>query len=96
VERRARFEWDARKAGNNVAKHGVSFEEAMTAFGDPLGRILADRPHSDAEERFLLVGESARRRLLVVMFTERGDAIRLVSARTATPRERRDYEETEE
>jgi len=68
----------------------------MTAFGDPLGRILEDRSHSDVEERFVLIGESAWRRLLVVMFTERGDAVRLVSARKATRGERRDYEESEE
>jgi len=68
----------------------------MTAFGDPLGRTLEDRSHSDVEERFVLIGESAWRRLLVVMFTERGDAVRLVSARKATRGERRDYEESEE
>jgi hypothetical protein len=96
VEHRQRFEWDARKAADNVAKHHVSVEEAMTVFSDPLGRIVADRHHSEAEERFVLVGESARRRLLVVMFTERGDAIRLLSARRATRRERRDYEESED
>jgi len=85
-----------RKSRDNVAKHGVSFEEAMTAFGDPLGRTLEDHSHSDVEKRFVLIGESARRRLLVVMFTERGDAVRLVSARKATRGERRDYEESEE
>jgi len=61
-----------------------------------LGRTLEDHSHSDVEKRFVLIGESARRRLLVVMFTERGDAVRLVSARKATRGERRDYEESEE
>jgi uncharacterized DUF497 family protein len=67
----------------------------MTVFGDALGRIVPDERHSIAEQRFVLVGESIRRRLLVVMFTERGDAIRIVSARKATSRERGDYEEGE-
>ena len=69
--------------------------EAMTAFGDPLGRILEDRAHSESEERFVLIGESIRQRLLVVMFTDRENSIRLLSARTATRRERRNYEESE-
>jgi uncharacterized protein len=93
VDRHPRFEWDARKARDNAAKHGVSFDEAMTAFGDPLGRILEDDRHSIGEQRFVLIGESLRRRLLVVMFTERVDAIRIVSARKATSRERKDYED---
>jgi uncharacterized DUF497 family protein len=90
-----RFEWDPRKARDNVAKHGVAFEEAVTVFGDPLGRITDDPRHSAGEERFVLLGQSARRRLLVIMFTERGDAIRLISARKATRRERRIHEESE-
>jgi uncharacterized DUF497 family protein len=64
-------------------------------FGDPLGRITDDPRHSDDEERFVLLGQSDRRRLLVVMFTERGEAIRLISARKATRRERRTYEESD-
>ena len=88
-----RFEWDPRKAKVNLAKHGVSFEEAVTVFGDSLGRITDDPRHSETEERYVLLGESARRRLLAVMFTERGQAIRLVSARKATRTERREYEE---
>ena len=91
-----RFEWGARKARANRAKHGVSFDEAVTVFGDPLGRVIEDPHHSQSEERLMLLGHPVRRRLLVVMFTERGDAIRLLSARRATRRERRDYEETEE
>ena len=88
-----RFDWDPTKAKVNLAKHGVSFEEAVTVFGDPLGRITDDSRHSETEERYVLLGQSARRRLLAVMFTERGQAIRLVSARKATRRERRKYEE---
>ena len=88
-----RFEWDPRKAGINRAKHGVSFKEAVTVFGDPLGRITDDPRHSETEERYVLLGLSARRRLLTVMFTERGRAMRLISARRATRRERREYEE---
>ena len=72
-----------------------SFEEAVTAFGDPLGQIIDDPRHSADEERFVLLGRSDRRRLLVVMFTEHGEAIRLISARRATPRERRRHEEGE-
>jgi uncharacterized DUF497 family protein len=90
-----RFEWDARKAASNRATHRVSFEEAVTVFGDPLGRITDDPRHSENEERFVLLGQSNRRRLLVVMFTERGEAVRLISARKATRREWRTYEETE-
>lgn len=85
MEHGPRFEWDAR----------VSFDEAVTVFGDPLGRIIDDPRHSRSEERFVLLGHSVRRRLLVVMFTERGDAIRLIGAREATRRERKDYEESE-
>ncbi len=89
------FEWDPRKAALNLAKHKISFDEAVTAFGDPLGQIVDDPRHSADEERFVLLGRSGRRRLLVVMFTERGEAIRLISARRATPRERRGHEEGE-
>jgi uncharacterized protein len=87
------FAWDPRKAAANVGKHGVSFEEAATVFGDPLGRIVADPRHSKAEERFVLLGVSGDEHLLAVMFVDRGEAIRIISARRATPRERRDYEE---
>jgi uncharacterized DUF497 family protein len=89
------FEWDPRKAALNLVKHKVSFDEAVTAFGDPLGQIIDDPRHSADEERFVLLGRSDRRRLLVVMFTERGEAIRLISARRATPPERRGHEEGE-
>jgi uncharacterized DUF497 family protein len=88
-----RFEWRASKAADNRAKHKVTFEEAATVFGDPLGRIVDDLRHSEGEERFVLLGDSDRHRLLVVMFTERGEVLHLISARKATRRERREYEE---
>jgi hypothetical protein len=88
-----RFEWDPRKAARNLAKLVVSFEEAATVFGDPLGRIASDPRHSMEEERFVLLGLSRGRRFLAVMFAERGEAVRLISARRATLRERREYEE---
>ena len=80
------------KARKNLKKHGVSFEEASTIFGDPLARTIHDPLHSDQEDRFVILGESQRRRLLVVVFTERGDKVRLISARLATRPERKDYE----
>jgi uncharacterized DUF497 family protein len=87
------FEWDRQKAASNLAKHGVSFEEAATVFGDPLGRVVADPRHSAEEERFVLLGFSRDKRLLAVMFVDRVESIRIISARVATRRERRDYEE---
>jgi uncharacterized DUF497 family protein len=87
------FEWDHRKAAQNRKKHGVSFEEASTVFGDPLARIIDDPVHSTEEDRFVIVGESDRHRLLVISFTDRGNKIRIISARTASRRERIDYEE---
>ena len=87
-----RFEWDPRKAASNRTKHGISFEEAATVFGDPLGRIVDDPRHSDAEQRYVLLGHSQRQRLVAVMFTERDEAVRIISARSATRQERRDYE----
>ncbi len=86
------FEWDARKAEHNFRKHGISFEEAVTAFGDPQSIEIPDPDHSIAEERFVLIGCSAEGRLLVVVHIERGDRIRLISARCATRRERLAYE----
>ena len=88
------FEWDARKAASNLTKHGVTFEEATAVFADPLGRIQQDPRHSVEEERYVLLGVSLRRTLLAVMYVERGATIRLVSAREATRRERKYYEET--
>jgi len=88
------FEWDPRKAVGNLAKHAVSFEEAATVFGDPLGRTINDPRHSaDDEERYVILGLSRVQRLLAVMFAEHREAIHIISARRATRRERRDYEE---
>ena len=87
------FEWDPRKAAANLVKHKVSFEEAATVFGDPLGRIVADPRHSIVEERLVLLGISRERRLPAVMYVERAEAVRIISARPATRRERKDYEE---
>jgi len=88
------FEWDPAKAAANVQKHGVAFEEAITAFQDPLATIHPDPDHSESEQREILVGHSAQHRLLLVSFTDRQGRIRVISAREATPHERRDYEET--
>jgi uncharacterized protein len=88
-----RFEWDGGKARRNLAKHGLAFEAAASAFGDPLGRIREDPRHSTAEERWVLLGRSRSGRVVVVMFTERDETIRIISARPATHRERRTYEE---
>lgn len=87
------FWWSTRKASGNRAKHGVSFEEAMTAFGDRLSVTIADPDHSVGEERYVLTGVSARNRLLVVAHVERGDNVRIINARFATRRERLTYEE---
>jgi len=87
------FEWDWSKAAANRKSHGVAFREAATAFLDPLARIHADSDHSLSERREILVGHSTAGRLLVVSFTNRGSNIRLISARLASRRERRDYEE---
>jgi uncharacterized DUF497 family protein len=87
------FEWNVAKAARNVEKHGVSFEEASTAFGDPLSLTTPDPLHSVDEERFVLMGESVRGRILVVVHTEREGDIRIISARVATRRERGNYEQ---
>jgi len=89
-----RFEWDPEKAAANLAKHSVSFEEALTVFSDPLARIFDDEDHSSEEEREIIIGHSAKQRLLLVCFTARDTAIRLFSARRATKKERQDYEES--
>jgi uncharacterized DUF497 family protein len=87
------FEWDQYKARANLAKHQVSFEEALTVFADPLARIFDDEEHSTVERRELIIGHSIDRRMIVVCFTTCGTRIRLFSARKATPVERKDYEE---
>jgi hypothetical protein len=88
------FEWDSAKARSNLRKHGVSFEEASTVFYDTLAATGADPDHSVGEDRFITFGMSSQDRLLVVAHTDRDDAIRIISARTATPPERRIYEES--
>jgi uncharacterized protein len=90
------FEWDRRKAERNLKQHGVSFEEAATVFGDRLSLTIEDPLHSDLEERFVTIGGSIRGRLLVVVHTDLGDTIRIISARLATHRERKAYEEGSE
>ena len=89
------FEWDPEKGAANLAKHGVSFEEATSVFGDPLATTISDPDHSVGEERFLSTGLSSQQRVLIVWHTEREEVIRIVGAREATPRERRIYESGE-
>ena len=87
------FEWDPDKAASNEEKHGVTFDEAATAFGDPLSVTIQDPDHSDDEERFVLMGQSFRGRLLVVVHADREGRMRIISARLATRNERRAHEE---
>lgn len=87
-----RFEWDPRKAEWNLKMHGVSFREATSVFRDPLSITISDPDHSDSEARFVDLGVSHRGRVLVVSYTERGDNIRIISARRATRQEQRQYE----
>ena len=87
------FEWDTGKAAANVKKHGITFDEASTVFADSLAILMLDPDHSVTEQRFLLLGMSNRHRLLVVAHAERPPYMRLISARRATPKERRTYEE---
>ncbi len=87
------FEWDEGKAKANARKHNVGFEEAITVFGDPLSITMPDPDHSRHEERYISIGTSNRDRVLVVVYTERGTRIRIISCRKATARERRGYEE---
>ena len=87
------FEWDPEKADSNFQKHGVSFDEASTVFGDPLSLLMPDPDHSADEERYVVLGVSAQQKLLVVAFAERPPNTRLISARRATRAERKRYEE---
>ncbi len=87
------FEWDDAKAEANERKHGVTFSEAMTVFGDPISVTGYDPKHADDEDRFLTMGTSLAGRLLVVSHTDRDNLIRIISARVATRRERKDYED---
>ena len=88
-----KFEWDQGKAASNLAKHGVPFEEAVGVFADPLARVFNDESHSMQEQREIIIGHSDRGRLLLVSFTARDEAVRVLSARKATKMERKDYEE---
>ena len=88
------FEWDPRKEAKNRKKHRVSFHEAAPVFGDPLAVTYHDPDHSEEEQRFISIGVSNSSRLLIVAHTDRGERIRIISARVATVRERRQYEQT--
>lgn len=87
------FEWSPGKAASNLSKHDIAFEEAVTVFADPLARIFDDPDHSAVEDREIIVAHSAEERLLVVSFMASRRSVRILSARKATKRERRDYEE---
>lgn len=87
------FEWHAAKAESNLKKHGVSFDEAATVFDDDFSEVLPDHDHSTEENRYVCFGASSEGRLLAVIFTERGDSTRILSAREMEPKERRDYEQ---
>jgi uncharacterized protein len=87
------FEWDEEKAAANLAKHEVSFDEAQTVFDDPLYVDFYDPDHSFDEHRYIIIGESQQRRLLIVSYTERDERVRLISAREVTGSERETYEE---
>jgi uncharacterized DUF497 family protein len=88
-----RFEWDANKALSNLKKHGVSFQEAVTVFGDPLSITIPDPRHSRMENRFVTIGISSESRTLVVVHSDRDKNIRIISVRQATRIERKRYEE---
>lgn len=88
------FEWDENKARQNLVKHGISFVEATTVFIDPLSVTIDDPDHSQSEQRYLIIGYSHQERLLVVVHVDRGDNIRIISARLCTNNERRIYEES--
>ena len=89
-----RFEWDGKKATVNLTRHGVSFEEAVTVFGDPLSDTFDDPDHSIEEQRFLIIGTSDRGRMLIVAHTDDGAIVRIISAREPTAGEREFYEES--
>ena len=89
-----KFEWDEAKAKSNLEDHEISFEEGVTIFHDLFVATMLDPDHSDDEQRFIAIGLSAKGRLLIIMYTERGDRTRIISCRKATPRERRAYEES--
>ena len=89
-----RFEWDENKATANLLKHGVSFEEAATVFGDPLSDTFDDPDHSAEERRFVIIGMSEKGKMLIVAHTDDGDTVRIISAREPTRGERQFYEES--
>ena len=88
-----KFEWDDKKAISNLKKHGISFEEASTVFGDWLAITIQDPLHSESEDRFIIIGKSEFLNTLVVVHVERSEAIRIISARIATKNEQKFYEE---
>ena len=88
-----RFEWDNNKAKSNFNKHGISFEEAVTVFADPYLLFTEDSSHSDREEREWAIGETENGSVLIIIFTMREQKIRIISARKATKKERKRYEE---
>ena len=91
---RLHFEFDPAKAAANLKKHGVSFDEAVTVFNDPLSSTLPDDQHSEEENRFILVGRSSKQRLLFVVYTETDSRVRLIGARLVTAAEREQYEQS--
>jgi uncharacterized DUF497 family protein len=87
------FEWDEEKAGKNLKKHDVGFDEATSVWEDLFYIDFFDEAHSIEENRFLMIGESEQNRLLIVSYTERENCVRIISARELIPQERRDYEQ---
>ena len=87
------FEWDEKKANENLEKHGVSFDEAKTVFNDPFSVTIYDPDHSIDEHRYIDIGLSSKGSLIVVSYIERGEKIRIISSRKATKKEQKDYEE---
>ena len=88
-----KFTWDKRKAKSNLRKHGISFEEATTVFGDPLSITIDDPDHSETEERYIIIGCSSNLKTLIISHIDNGDTVRIISARKATKIERGYYEE---
>jgi uncharacterized DUF497 family protein len=86
------FEWDEKKADDNLRKHGVSFDEAKTVFNDPFSVTIHDPDQSSGEQRYIDIGLSSKGRLIVVSYTERGEKIRIINSREATKKEEREYE----
>lgn len=87
------FEWDKKKAKSNLDKHGVSFDEAVSAFFDDFARVKPDSDHSLGEERWILMGYSYNNKLLTISFSDRNGSVRIISARKSTKSERKQYEE---